>query len=72
MDMLREEVSQLIEDVFESDWSIKVCGRDKCKRLMFDLEKLFPGEHFGDTTTGFMQVCKIKEFALMHKLCSYT
>lgn len=72
MEMIKEEVSQLIEEIFDENWETKACGRDKCKRLMFDMQKLFPGELFGDTVTGYMKVCKIREFATLHNLRSYT
>ena len=68
MNMLRDEVEQLLDEVFNEDWEPKNCGRDKCKQLIYAMSKMFPGESFGDSTTGFMCVCKIKEFATIHKL----
>lgn len=59
---LIEEVKQLLEDVFNPDWSVKLCGRLKCKQLIHALGALYSGVDFGDSVTGMMNVEVIREY----------
>ena len=48
--------------VFDENDEIKACGRNACIVLMQKMEEVFPGETFGNTETGFMDVFKIRRF----------
>lgn len=57
---LVEEIAQLLDEVFNPDWTTKNCGREKCKQLLHAMHCKFPGNTFGDCVSGFMNVDAIK------------
>ena len=48
--------------VFDENDDIRPCGKDVCIALMLKMQEAFPGEVFGDTETGAMDIFKIKRF----------
>lgn len=50
----------LYNEVFDQDGEIMVCGRDKCKNLIYQADKLEPQKSHGDLNTGYMKVQAIK------------
>lgn len=56
-----EQLKKLLSEVFDEDWNVKACGREKCKQLINLLEEMYPDKDFGFEDTGFMNVEAIKE-----------
>jgi hypothetical protein len=44
----------LYPEVFEEDGSVKACGREKCKSLIYYAYSIRPHGHFGNPDTGWM------------------
>lgn len=55
----------LYHQVFDENGDARVCGRDKCKKLILLAQKLDKDTDYGNPETGIMQV------AAMKKLYSY-
>lgn len=53
----------LYNEVFNSDGSVKPCGRDVCKFLISYLSDKYPDVDFGNTDTGYMNIENIKKYA---------
>ena len=52
---LKQEFLKCYETVFNPDNSIRVCGRENCKKLIELAEELCPGvKKFGSKETGFI------------------
>ena len=49
----------LYSEVFEEDGTIKVCGREKCKSLIYYALCIRPYENFGNPETGWMNPANI-------------
>lgn len=47
------------KDVFNSDFTIKACGREATKSLIYECSKIKPYIDFGNSETGFMNVGNI-------------
>ena len=56
-----EKILKLYGMVFDENGEIRVCGREKCKSLIYACRNLDPNTYFGDTTYGFMEVDAIKD-----------
>lgn len=46
--------------VFNSDGTIKVCGRDLCKKLIAEADRLEPGISHGNLENGYMNIESIQ------------
>lgn len=62
-----ESFLALYDEVFNSDGSVKPCGRFKCMNLIESAKQLEKDIDFGDMQTGFMRIVNIK--ALYNKVC---
>lgn len=58
----QDELFKLYTDVFNTDGSVKVCGREKCKTLIKYLSNLVPGIGFGNRETGFMCISNVQKY----------
>lgn len=47
-------------EVFDSEGQVKLCGRQTCKELIIEAQKLDKSTDFGSTKDGFMNVKNIK------------
>lgn len=57
MALSKKSLKLLFNDVFNSDGSVKACGRDKCINLIVECELLhpeYPKGYFGNARTGLM------------------
>ena len=54
-----KDLEVLYDNVFNTDGSIKPCGRDACKALIIRM-KLLSNEDVGNEDTGFMNVRVLK------------
>ena len=54
---------ELINNVLNNDFTIKLCGREACKKLILHLREEFPnsGKTFGDENKGRLNIVEIKE-----------
>lgn len=43
-----QKICTLMDEVFNPDGSMKACGREKCKELIDEANRLFPDENWGD------------------------
>ena len=55
----RLDFLEAYDEVFDPDGSIKLCGRDKCKKLILMCESI--AHPFGNPDTGCMYVEAIKK-----------
>ena len=70
--MNRELLSEKYNAVFDADGNIKVCGREKCKELMFALQNA-TGVLTGDLDSGRLNIPLTKETYLKYITdCSLT
>lgn len=63
-EILREELRQKYDEVFDEDGKIKACGREKCKDLIRVCTMIAPMGIYGDIKTGFLNekgIKKVKE-----------
>lgn len=61
----KEDFSNIYEEVFNSDGSVKLCGREKCKDLIIACMVLSSNNnkgYFGNPDTGMMNVGNIQRF----------
>ena len=58
--MLKEEFEKIYEDVFNLDGSIKMCGREACKKLIKACNHLDPDTYFGNPKTGILMIENIQ------------
>ena len=61
--MTKRELSNLVNECFDKDFTPKACGREKCIELINAMNSYFSGtEHksFGNSETGFMNVWAMK------------
>ncbi|MBR1454839.1 MAG: hypothetical protein IJ593_09410 [Lachnospiraceae bacterium] len=49
----------LYREVFTDDNTVKACGREKCKQLIAECNRIKPGTDFGNIETGYMNVVNI-------------
>ena len=62
--ILRKELRQKYDEVFDEDGKIKACGREKCKDLIQVCTMIAPMGIYGDQKTGFLNeegIKKVKE-----------
>ena len=57
--MENKSFDELFCEVFDEDYNIKPCGREKCKQLIHLCNILNYEYQFGDEETGFMNVPNI-------------
>lgn len=62
----------LYNQVFTEEGEVKICGREKCKKLIRFCVKEYAKNHtdvidFGDEKTGFMNIENIKKFYQLSK-----
>jgi hypothetical protein len=55
-------IKELYNEVFDENGNVKLCGREKCKELIMACNLKWPDIDFGDLTSGFMNIEKIKFF----------
>lgn len=53
------DIEELYNEVFDDYGNIKVCGREKAKRLILACQKIDRTMDFGDPRTGFMNIGNI-------------
>lgn len=49
----------LVWEVFNENFTVKACGRDKCKDLIRHLNLVYPAVNFGNIETGYLFVPNI-------------
>lgn len=57
-------MQEILKKVFDSDFNMKLCGRENCKELLLELEKMYPNEVFGDLVSGVLDINKIRKYLL--------
>ena len=62
---MEKDILGIYNEVFDKNGSVKLCGREKCIDLIRALSHKYPGENFGDTESGFMNINVIKKYVGM-------
>ena len=57
-------MQEILKKVFDSNFNMKLCGRENCKELLLELEKMYPNEVFGDRSSGVLDINKIRKYLL--------
>lgn len=57
-----KDIKEAYEKVFDSDGSIKVCGREACSNLINACSSLEPTVYFGNSKTGIMDTERIQKY----------
>ena len=52
---------ELYNKVFDSDGSVRLCGRETCKKLIEACSNAYPNVNFGDLESGCMYIDNIKK-----------
>lgn len=60
--MDKPSIEALVSAVFNPDYTVKNCGRDTCRTLILELQKLDPTLNFGNESTGVLNVEVIRSF----------
>ena len=55
-------IKELYDEVFDSNGNVKLCGREKCKKLIDACKNAYKGVDFGDSETGYMNIDNIKKY----------
>lgn len=53
---------ELYNKVFDSDGSVRLCGRETCKKLIEACSNAYPNVNFGDLESGCMNIDNIKKY----------
>lgn len=57
------DLRRLYLDVFEDDLvTVKLCGRETCKKLIRAMSEYYPGIHFGSSEDGWMDIDNVREY----------
>lgn len=56
-----QKIIELYNEVFNSDGTVKNCGKDKCTELIIAMKGKYKGKNFGDVRSGMMNVKEIQE-----------
>ena len=56
----------LFATVFTKDYVLKVSGRESCRMLIRELEKLEPSTDFGNEKTGFLNLENVIRYGKEH------
>lgn len=58
-----DDLKKLYLDVFEDDlMTVKLCGRDACKRLIVALNEVYPDVDFGSIDSGLLNVPVVQKY----------
>jgi len=60
---MKEKFFKQYNKVFNKDGSMKLCGREECKKLMLICGRIKPNVDFGVINAGFLNTAAIKELA---------
>ena len=60
--MSEPSIEVLVSTVFNPDYTVKNCGREACRTLILELQKLDPTLNFGNEETGILNVDVIRSF----------
>lgn len=58
---------QNFNKVFNSDGTVKLCGRENCKKLIKEADTLEPGIQHGNIESGYMDIKSIKRLYKANK-----
>lgn len=60
---MMKDLKELYLDVFEDDLTtVKLCGRDACKKLIRAMSASYPGVNFGSSDGGWMEINNVREY----------
>lgn len=68
---VEDRLLTLYNEVFNSDGTVKLCGRGKCIELILECKRIDADRYYGNTETGIMCIDNIKKLIAEYEVNDY-